>query len=132
MTKPPKKAYALDDYGRGPQGLKCPKCRHYGSFEIEAGITVIVDERGEHPKHGSYNFDDDFSVLCPNCFHADQLRNFKGLDWEQRNALKKILTQRLQGPDDILDTVISIVIDHCDPDRFEDFQLQDLREANET
>jgi len=76
-------------------GLRCPKCKEYGPFNIECRATVTMHDDGSKGTTG-HNWDTGASCWCVSCHYAGKVQDFTRLDDdEEQSLLNALVTQCL-------------------------------------
>lgn len=94
------------------EGMRCPKCGHFGPFKIlatKSGMVEVSDD-GTDDLQGDTDWDDDSACECCECGHLGTVREFKGEPEPGFDQYQKIVAESYasgdhacHGPDDAKD-----------------------------
>jgi hypothetical protein len=109
------------------KNMRCPKCKHKGSFHFSAGceVNVSVGENGEDVEgHTADVFWDDSSVVtCPNCGYRTEFPEFNYLTREQDLEMHRLLAPMVRGNLQFVFELIKLAGRKLSPDELHDLTL---------
>jgi hypothetical protein len=63
------------------EGVRCPKCKVEGPFNIVAEVTVKVFDEGVAEVSGDTDWGDESTIICLGCQHFANVKNFRMAHW---------------------------------------------------
>lgn len=58
------------------EGKRCPKCKSYGPFRIQATVWLDINDEGSSADDDDHEYDDDSMAHCPKCNHYEEFGHF--------------------------------------------------------